>query len=195
MENNLDINANSWKTIQQAIHNMVQTLHNQLGWFSKEELDNTPTRITEFYREMYNNHEFKFTTFPSVEDSMIVVSNIELYSLCAHHMLPFYGKASVAYLPSKTGGMAGVSKIARAVVKVASKPQTQEYLTREVVDELMHQLSPLFVMVKVQAEHLCMRMRGIKQQESLVVTSSLYVHESMKNELSTLKDEAMGMMQ
>jgi GTP cyclohydrolase I len=193
MENAKD-NVKSWDQIQQSISEMVNTLHQQLGWFTDEELHNTPRRITEFYKEMYNNHKFVFTTFPSVEDSMITLNNIEMYSLCAHHMLPFYGKVSVAYLPSVQGGMAGVSKIARAVVKVASKPQTQEYLTKEIVDELVHQLSPLFVMVKVQAEHLCMRMRGIKQQESLVVTSSLYVHESMRSELSTLKDEAMEMM-
>lgn len=183
-----------WDLIEYRVSQLIDALHDELNWFSGEELTNSPRRITEFYKEMYNNHNYKFTTFKAMEDSMVVLNNIEMYSLCAHHMLPFFGKVSVAYLPSKTGGMAGVSKIARAVVKVASKPQTQEYMTKEIVDEMVKELSPLFVMVRVESEHLCMKMRGIKQQESQVLTSSLYIHDSMKTELPTLKDEAMGMM-
>ena len=184
----------NWDKINETMKEYINTLHNELGWFTDEELQNTPKRISRFYKELYDNHKYKFTLFPAVKDSMIVINNVEMYSLCAHHMLPFFGKVSIAYLPKNDGKIAGVSKLARAVVKTASQPQTQEYLSQELINELVKNLDPQFAMVKITAQHMCMMMRGIKQQESIVTTTSLYVSDEMKPELATLKAEAMELM-
>lgn len=183
-----------WEKVKQITKQYINVLHEQLGWFNEEELHNTPRRITDFYKELHNNHKYQFTLFPAVKDSMIVINNVEMYSLCAHHMLPFFGKVSIAYLPKNDGKIAGVSKLARAVVKMASQPQTQEYLSQQIIDELVKNLQPHFVLVKIQAQHMCMMMRGVKQQESIVTTTSLYVSNEMKSELATLKQEAMELM-
>lgn len=109
--------------------------------------------------------------FEEPHESMILVRDIELYSLCEHHMLPFYGRAHVAYIPK--GKIVGLSKVARLVDVFARRLQVQERLTDEIADALMETLNPRGVGVVVQAYHLCMMMRGVEKQNSITVTSSL----------------------
>lgn len=103
---------------------------------------------------------------------MIVVKNIELYSLCEHHMLPFFGKAHIAYIPN--GWITGLSKLARIVDVFARRLQVQERLTTEILEAIQETLNPLGVAVVVEAEHLCMMMRGVQKQSSVTTTSAFY---------------------
>ena len=101
---------------------------------------------------------------------MVLVKDIELYSLCEHHMLPFYGKAHVAYIPGEDGRICGISKLARLVDGFAKRPQVQERLTGQIADTLVEALHPAGVIVVLEAEHMCMTMRGIKKPGSKTVT-------------------------
>ncbi|MEO6813597.1 MAG: GTP cyclohydrolase I FolE [Ginsengibacter sp.] len=103
---------------------------------------------------------------------MIIVKNIELYSLCEHHMLPFFGKAHIAYIPN--GWITGLSKIARVVDVFARRLQVQERLTTEILNAIQESLNPLGVAVVIEAEHLCMMMRGVQKQNSVTTTSAFY---------------------
>jgi GTP cyclohydrolase I len=109
--------------------------------------------------------------FESDNDEMIVVRNIELYSLCEHHLLPFIGKCHVAYIP--TGKVIGLSKIARIVDMYARRLQIQENLTKQIADTLMKAISPAGVGVIIEAQHLCMMMRGVEKQNSMMTTSMM----------------------
>lgn len=147
------------------------------GWdpqhFSPEEHTNTPDRISGFREEWRENREYdKFTTFPNPGyDQMVSLTDIEFYSVCSHHLLPFHGKAHVAYIPDDE--ILGISKLARAVDKFASKPQTQERLTQEIVDFLTEITDPLGVMVVMEGTHQCMTMRGVGKQHSVMRTSAV----------------------
>ncbi len=103
---------------------------------------------------------------------MIVVKNIELYSMCEHHMLPFFGKAHIAYIPN--GWITGLSKIARVVDVFSKRLQVQERLTTQILDAIKDSLNPLGVAVVIEAEHLCMMMRGVQKQNSVTTTSAFY---------------------
>jgi len=142
------------------------------GLFNEEEKKNTPKRIQRFQEEWSNNQDFNFTIFDNPNyNQMIILKNIEFASLCAHHLLPFHGTAHVGYIPNEM--ICGVSKLARTVDKFASKPQTQEKLTEEIVDFLMKKLKPKGVMIVMEAAHDCMRIRGVKKQHSSMVTSAI----------------------
>lgn len=151
--------------------------HTIQGWdesfFSEEELQNTPGRIAGFRDEWRDNRNYeKFTTFPNPGfDQMVTLKDIEYYSVCSHHLLPFTGKAHVAYIPDER--VLGISKLARAVDKFASKPQTQERLTNEVAEFLMEVVDPHGVMVVMEGSHMCMTMRGVAKQNSSMQTSAL----------------------
>jgi len=106
-------------------------------------------------------------------DEMIMVRDIPLYSVCEHHLLPFVGKAHVAYIPNKSQQITGLSKVARVVDILAKKPQVQERLTTEIAEAIERALSPRGVFVVIEAEHLCMTMRGVKKPGSLTVTSAV----------------------
>jgi len=103
---------------------------------------------------------------------MIIVKNIELYSMCEHHMLPFFGKAHIAYIPN--GWITGLSKLARVVDVFARRLQVQERLTTEILNAIQEALNPLGVAVVIEAEHLCMMMRGVQKQNSVTTTSAFY---------------------
>ncbi len=181
--------------LKESIEALVYNLHNEYGWFNEEELKNTPGRIENFYREWYGTKDFTFTKFKvSGHESMVIMKNISFYSMCSHHLLPFFGSINIAYLPKPSGYIAGVSKLVRSVNKIASKPQLQENMTSEIVNLLYDNLNPLFVMVTAKGQHMCMMMRGVKQESATMVTSSVKYSDVVKDELESLKNEALKMM-
>lgn len=140
---------------------------------STEVLENTPHRYTQAFHELMGHHDgsWKFTTFESECDEMIIVQNIEFVSLCEHHLLPFIGRAHVAYIPQ--GQLAGLSKVARAVKTQARGIWTQEHLTMEIADFLEKNLDPIGIGVILEAEHTCMAIRGVKSNGSKTTTSAM----------------------
>lgn len=139
----------------------------------REGLIETPQRIARMYEEIYGGMEEDASehlkkTFHVENNEMVVEKDITFYSTCEHHLLPFYGKAHIAYIPN--GKVVGLSKLARTVEVYAKRLQLQEQLTAQVADALMASLAPKGVMVMVEAEHLCMTMRGIKKPGSQTVT-------------------------
>jgi GTP cyclohydrolase I len=134
----------------------------------------TPRRMARAYAEMLSAQSFDMTTFPNDQgyDELVVVEAIPLRSLCEHHMLPFTGIAHIGYLP--TDRILGLSKFARLVAFFASRPQTQERMTKQIADELQRQLEPHGVGVVIVAEHACMSQRGARAHGARTVTSALY---------------------
>lgn len=144
----------------------------------REGLRDTPGRVARAYAEMFDGldqsaAEVLATTFDLGHDEMVLVRDIELWSTCEHHLLPFSGVAHVAYIPSKEGRITGLSKLARLVDVFAKRPQVQERLTSEVADALVTHLRPQGVMVVIECEHLCMTMRGVRKPGSKTVTSAV----------------------
>ncbi|MDP9296515.1 MAG: GTP cyclohydrolase I FolE [Actinomycetota bacterium] len=138
----------------------------------------TPRRVADMFREIFagvgrDPEELVTVVEGADHDEMIMVRDIPLYSSCEHHLLPFIGKAHVAYIPSRDGRITGLSKIARVVDLLSKRPQVQERLTTQIADALDHALKPRGVFVVIEAEHLCMTMRGIKKPGSATVTSAV----------------------
>jgi GTP cyclohydrolase I len=153
----------------------------------REGLKDTPRRVEESLRFLTQGYRqdlksiIKNAVFADDSDDMIIVKNIEFYSLCEHHLLPFYGKCHVGYIPS--GKIFGVSKIARIVDFFARRLQIQERLTHEIAKTILDTVKPEGVAVVMEAEHMCMTMRGVEKQESLMVTSAML--GSFRNEAAT----------
>ena len=144
----------------------------------RDGLRDTPVRVARMYAEVAAGiHEQADThlavTFEAGHDEMVMVRDIPLYSICEHHLIPFSGRAHVGYVPNKAGQITGLSKIARVVDVLAKKPQVQERLTTEIADTIERALEPRGVFVAIEAEHLCMTMRGIKKPGSVTVTSAV----------------------
>lgn len=157
----------------------------------------TPGRVARMYAEICSGlHEDPTrhlnTTFEADHDEMVMVRDIPLYSLCEHHLAPFIGKAHVAYIPNDDGRVIGLSKFARLIDGYAKRPQVQERLTSQVADALDLSLGPKGVMVVVEAEHLCMSMRGVKKAGSSTVTSA--VRGLFRSSVAT-RQEAMRFIQ
>ena len=162
----------------------------------REGLRDTPSRVARMCGEIYAgidaNPKSVFTrVFHEDHDEIILVRDIPFYSMCEHHLLPFLGKAHVAYLPDGHR-ICGLSKLARIVELHAQRPQLQERLTTQVAESLMQALEPRGVMVVVEAEHLCMTMRGVKAPGSLTVTS---VVRGIFRENAATRAETMALMQ
>jgi GTP cyclohydrolase I len=141
-------------------------------------LKDTPARVARMYEEICAGVGADASQIVTVVDGadfdeMIMVRDIPLYSICEHHLIPFIGKAHVAYIPNKSQQITGLSKIARVVDTLAKKPQVQERLTTEIAEAMDSALSPRGVFVALEAEHLCMTMRGIKKPGSVTVTSAV----------------------
>ena len=141
-------------------------------------LRETPSRVARMYAEIFAGIAADAANVVTVVegadfDEMIMVRDIPLYSVCEHHLLPFVGKAHVAYIPNKSQQITGLSKVARVVDILAKKPQVQERLTTEIAEAIERALSPRGVFVVIEAEHLCMTMRGVKKPGSLTVTSAV----------------------
>lgn len=140
-------------------------------------LKDTPKRVASMFKEILGGVNFDPSNLlrpikGEKHDEMVLIKNIPLYSMCEHHLLPFAGVAHVAYIP-KEGRIVGLSKIARVVEIMARRLQVQERLTKEIADLIQNQLKPLGVMVVIEAEHMCMSMRGAKKPKSLTVTSAV----------------------
>ncbi|MDE1823543.1 MAG: GTP cyclohydrolase I FolE [Candidatus Micrarchaeota archaeon] len=197
MSKDKQIGDKGWAVIEKDFEALMKDLNKELGWFGDEALANTPKRITRFYKELKANEHFTFTTFdvPTQQTKgLIILKSVRFYSLCEHHMLPFEGVATIAYMPKEGGRICGVSKLARAVVKFASKPQLQERMTNEIADYLKEQLDAHFVMVVLRAVHFCLRMRGVKQPESEMVTSAVRANEAKMEsvkDINALKQEVL----
>ena len=141
-------------------------------------LRETPARVARMYREVFAGIGQDASQLVTVvegadHDEMIMVRDIPIYSMCEHHLIPFSGKAHVAYIPNKQQQITGLSKIARVVDLLAKRPQVQERLTTEIAEALDEALSPRCVFVVIECEHLCMTMRGIKKPGSVTVTSAV----------------------
>jgi len=141
-------------------------------------LKDTPSRVARMYREIFAGIGVDASQLVTVvegadHDEMIMVRDIPLFSVCEHHLLPFSGKAHVAYIPNKSQQITGLSKIARVVDLLSKRPQVQERLTTQIAEALDDALSPRGVFVVLEAEHFCMTMRGIKKPGAVTVTSAV----------------------
>ncbi|WP_019549263.1 GTP cyclohydrolase I FolE [Streptomyces sulphureus] len=144
----------------------------------REGLLDTPARVARAYKEIFAGlqqqpEDVLTTTFDLGHDEMVLVKDIEVYSTCEHHLVPFHGVAHVGYIPASTGKITGLSKLARLVDVYARRPQVQERLTTQIADALTRILEPRGVIVVVECEHMCMSMRGIRKPGAKTVTSAV----------------------
>ncbi len=162
----------------------------------REGLLQTPARVARMYEEVFagmgqDPHDHFETLFDEHHQEMVLVRDIPFYSMCEHHLVPFFGKAHVAYIPSPSGRICGLSKLARLVDVFARRPQVQERLTSQVADTLVSELHPQGVIVVMEAEHMCMSMRGVKKPGSKTTTSA--VRGSFQSSQAT-RNEAMHLI-
>ena len=160
----------------------------------REGLDRTPHRVAAMYGELFDEAgedpaRFLTVTFAAEHDEMVMVRDIPFASLCEHHLIPFLGKAHVAYIPSKDGRITGLSKLARVVDAAARRLQVQERMTTQIADAIESTLAPRGVLVVIEAEHLCMSMRGVRKPGTVTVTSA--VRGLFRTDPAT-RAEAMG---
>jgi GTP cyclohydrolase IA len=144
----------------------------------RDGLQRTPHRVAEMYAEIFSGlHEdpsrHLVVTFEANHDEMVLVRDIALYSMCEHHLAPFHGRAHVAYIPGDDGRITGLSKLARLVDGFAKRPQVQERLTTQIADAIVDVLQPRGAFVMIEAEHLCMSMRGVRKPGTLTLTSAV----------------------
>jgi GTP cyclohydrolase I len=161
----------------------------------RDGLRGTPERMARAYREIFaglhdDPADVLETVFDLGHDELIIVRDIPLYSMCEHHLLPFHGAAHVGYLPGDGGHVTGLSKVARLVDGFARRPQVQERLTSEIADALTDRLGAKGVIVVIEAEHLCMSMRGVRKPGSRTITSAVRGH--LRN--AATRAEAMSLI-
>jgi GTP cyclohydrolase IA len=159
--------------IESAVRSILEAAGEDPG---REGLRDTPARVARMYQEIFSGlnadpRDELSTTFAAEQAEMVIVRDIPFYSMCEHHLLPFHGLAHVGYLPK--GRIVGLSKIARLVETLSRRPQVQERLTGQIADTFCEVLDPLGAGVVIEAEHLCMTMRGIKKPGSKTITSAL----------------------
>jgi GTP cyclohydrolase I len=162
----------------------------------RDGLVDTPSRVARSYAEQLAGmrqrpEDVLNTVFDADHDEMVIVKDIEVYSLCEHHLVPFHGVAHVGYTPNEKGQITGLSKLARLVDVYARRPQVQERMTSQIADALLDVLQPRGVIVVVEAEHLCMTMRGVRKPGAKTVTSA--VRGDFRDQPST-RAEAMSLI-
>jgi len=162
----------------------------------RDGLVDTPARVARAYAEQFSGlsqdpEDVLGTVFDADHDELILVRDIEIYSTCEHHLVPFFGRAHVAYIPNEKGQITGLSKLARLVDVYARRPQVQERMTSQIADALMRVLEPRGALVVIEAEHLCMSMRGVRKPGAKTVTSA--VRGSIRDSAST-RAEAMSLL-
>lgn len=179
------------------IADAVRSLLDAIGEdVTRDGLAGTPDRVANMYAEIFSGVgrdpvDDLDVVFEAGHDEMIMVRDIPLYSLCEHHLIPFIGKAHVAYIPNKRGQITGLSKLARLVDTLSRRPQVQERLTTQIADAIERALEPRGVLVVIEAEHLCMSMRGVRKPGSETVTSA--VRGLFRNDEAT-RAEAMNLI-
>jgi GTP cyclohydrolase IA len=161
--------------VEKAIREIIEAIGEDPD---REGLRRTPERVADMYEEIFGGLDddpdrHLTVTFESGHDEMIMVKDIPMVSICEHHLVPFLGKAHVAYIPNEEGRITGLSKLVRLVDAYARRPQVQEQLTTQIADEIDRTLQPRGVLVVVEAEHLCMSMRGVRKPGHLTVTSAV----------------------
>ena len=162
----------------------------------REGLQKTPARVARMYEEVFagmteDPAKHFVTTFDEHHQEMIIETNIPFYSMCEHHLVPFFGHAHIAYIPGADGRICGISKLARLVDAFAKRPQVQERLTSQIADTLVDELHPQGALVVLEAEHLCMSMRGVKKPGTRTITSA--VRGSFQKSKAT-RDEALSLI-
>jgi len=156
----------------------------------------TPARVARMYTEIFEGmridpSEYLQTQFETDHDEMVMVRDIAVTSLCEHHLVPFSGRAHVAYIPGDDGRITGLSKLARLVDGYAKRPQVQERLTTQIADALVEALDPRGAFVMIEAEHLCMSMRGVRKPGTLTVTSAV---RGLFKESAATRAEVMSLL-
>jgi len=174
LEGNMQKNEVDKVSIETAIRQILLAIGENP---EREGVQNTPARVARMYEELFwginvDPHEYLDVSFTEYHDELILVKDIPIYSMCEHHFLPFYGVAHIAYIP-KAGKVVGLSKLARVAEAYARRPQLQERLTSQIADCINDSLNPMGVGVVIQAEHMCMTMRGVKKPGSITVTSAV----------------------
>jgi GTP cyclohydrolase IA len=162
----------------------------------RDGLRDTPARVARAYAEQFAGmrgepQDVLTTVFDADHDEMVLVRDIELYSTCEHHLTPFFGFAHVGYIPNEKGQITGLSKLARLVDLYARRPQVQERMTSQIADALMNVLEPSGVIVVIEAEHLCMSMRGVRKPGAKTVTSAV---RGIIRESDRTRAEAMSLL-
>ena len=159
-------------------------------------LRDTPGRVARAYAEIFGGlgqdpHDILATTFDEDHDEMVLVKDIPMYSTCEHHLVPFHGAAHIGYIPGDDGRVTGLSKLARLVDVYARRPQVQERMTSQIADALSEVLKPRGVLVVIEAEHLCMAMRGIRKPGATTVTSAV---RGIFRDSAATRSEAMSLV-
>jgi len=180
------------KKIERAISQILEAIGEDP---KRKDLLDTPKRVAEMYEEIFagiNQDPQKEleVILDQKHHEIILLKGIPLYSMCEHHLLPFLGRAHIAYIPKK-GRVTGLSKLARVVDILSRRPQVQERLTTEIANIVMSKLKPLGVMVVIEAEHMCMSMRGVKKPGTLTVTSAV---RGIFKENQKTRSEALALM-
>jgi GTP cyclohydrolase IA len=162
----------------------------------RDGLTGTPARVARAYAEQFSGlsqhpEDVLGTVFDADHDELILVRDIEVYSTCEHHLVPFFGRAHVAYIPNEKGQITGLSKLARLVDIYARRPQVQERMTSQIADALMRVLEPRGALVVIEAEHLCMSMRGVRKPGAKTVTSAV---RGMIRDSARTRAEAMSLL-
>ncbi len=197
MADNVHHLAASGPVDRDAIADSVRTMLVAIGEDPERDgLRDTPRRVADMYAEIFEGlHRDPVddldVVFEADHDEMIMIKDIPLYSQCEHHLIPFVGQAHVAYIPNVGGQITGLSKIARLVDTLARRPQVQERLTTQIADALEEALDPRGVLVVIEAEHLCMSMRGVRKPGSRTVTSAV---RGQFRESQATRSEAMGLI-
>lgn len=160
--------------IEQAVRMIIDAIGEDPN---REGLIDTPKRVAKMYSEVFEGmhqkpEDYFATIFGEQHEELVLVKDIPFYSMCEHHLVPFFGNAHVGYIP-RNGKVTGLSKLARAVDAVAKRPQLQERITKTIADSLVTTLEPHGVIVVVEAEHMCMTMRGVQKPGSKTVTSAV----------------------
>ncbi|HEX6677822.1 MAG TPA: GTP cyclohydrolase I FolE [Actinomycetes bacterium] len=179
--------------VEQGVRMILEGIGEDLD---RDGLRETPTRVARMWEEITvglrtNPADALQVVFEESHDEMVMVRDIPLYSICEHHMAPFIGKAHVAYIPNVRGQLTGLSKLARLVDGLARRLQVQERLTAQIADQLVEHLEPRGALVVIEAEHLCMSMRGVRKPGAVTVTSA--VRGQFRDSMST-RMEAMNLI-
>lgn len=161
--------------IKKAVASLIQAIGENP---EREGLKDTPRRVAEMYTEIFmglskDPREELKVGYEQGHREMVIVRDIPFYSMCEHHLLPFFGVVHIGYIPDVSGRIVGISKLARVVEIIARRPQVQERMTTEIADAVMEGLEPSGVAVVVKAEHMCMIMRGVKKPGSNIITSAI----------------------